>query len=85
MRFESVKFKGRFLVFDERKGKIRLGEPQNGNERFIMKKVNSVYSALKSANNVTCFVAFDEDGELVDPCTVTITDPEVRLYFSVYD
>ena len=85
MRFESVKFKDRFLIFDEQKNKIRLGEPHNGNEKFIMEKINSVYSALRAANNITCFVAFDEYGELVDPCTVTITDPEVQLFFRVHN
>lgn len=85
MTFESIKFKTKFLTFDERKSKIRLGEPHNGNEKFIMEKINSVYSVLRAANNNTCFVAFDEYGELVDPCTVTITDPEVRLFFNVYD
>lgn len=40
---------------------------------------------MRAANNISCFVAFDEDGELLNPCGFTLTDPEVRLSFEVYD
>lgn len=85
MKFESVKFKGRFLIFDENKGKIKLGEPDNGNEKFVEEKINPVHSALRAANNNTCFLAFNEAGELVDPCKFSITDPEVGIFFEIPD
>ena len=70
---------------DDCKGKIRLGEPQNGNEKFILEKLNPLYYAMRAANKINCFIAFDEDGELVDPCRFSITDPEVQIFFDVYD
>ena len=71
---------------DENKGKIRLGRPQNNsdNDRFILEDVFPFFSAMRAANNMSCFVAFDKDGELVDPCTVKLTDPEVKVVFDVH-
>ena len=85
MKFESKKFNGRFLTLDERKGKIKLGEPQNGNEKFISERLTPAYFALRSANNNSCFIAFDEEGELVDPCGFSLSDLEVRLFFVIDD
>ena len=85
VRFESVKFKDRFLVMDEQKGKIKLGrENDTENDRFILEDINPFYFAMRAAHNMSCFVAFNEDGELVDPCTVKLTDPEVKVVFDTH-
>ena len=85
MKFESVKFRGRYLILDENKGRIRLGEAQNGNEKFIIEKINPLFYVMKPANRVDCFMAFDEEGELVDPCSVSETDLETRIFLDIYD
>ena len=40
IRFESVKFQGRFLLIDHRKGKLKLGEPKNGNDILEIQHLN---------------------------------------------
>ena len=83
MKFESVKFRGRYLIIDEQKNRVRLEEPQNGNERFIVERINPLFSVMRSANNISCFVAFDEYGELVDPCSVRETDLETTVFLDI--
>ena len=85
MTFENVKFRGKYLIMDEHKSRIRLGKAQNGNEKFIVEKINPLFYVMRAANRINCFVAFDEDGELVDPCSVSETDPETRIFLDIYD
>jgi hypothetical protein len=85
MKFESVKFRGKYLIMDEHKSRIRLGEAQNGNENFIVEKINPLFYVIKAANNLNCFIAFDEEGELVDPCSVSEIDQETRIFLDIHD
>lgn len=84
MKFESVKFRRKYLIMDENK-RIRLGEAQNGNENFIVEKINPLFYVVKAANSLSCFMAFNEEGELVDPCSVSETDPETRIFLDISD
>lgn len=85
MKFESVKFRGKYLIMDEHKNAIRLGEAQNGNENFVIEKINPLFYVMKAANNLSCFMAFNEEGELVDPCSVREMDPQTRIFLDIYD
>lgn len=85
MKFESVKFRGKYLIVDEHMNRIRLGEAQNGNENFIIEKINPLFYVMKAANNLNCFLAFNEEGDLVDPCGVRETDPETRIFLDIHD
>ncbi len=70
---------------DEHKSKIRLGEAQNGNENFIVEKINPLFYVIKAANDLNCFIAFNEEGEFVDPCSVNEMDQETRIFLDIYD
>ena len=70
---------------DEHKNRIRLGEAQNGNEKFIIEKINPLFYVMKAANRLDCFMAFNEEGELVDPCSVSETDIETRIFLDIHD
>ena len=64
---ESVKFRGRYLVMDKKRGKLRLDRPTDGNHLFrVLSTANSAYVALKAFNN--CLIAFDVHGKLVTGC-----------------
>lgn len=65
--FESVKFRGRFLVMDLAKGKLKLEAPTNGNHLFqVVRVFDSIHVALKACNG--CLVAFNELGEVSSDC-----------------
>ena len=64
--FQSVKFRGRYLVMDARKEKLRLGYPHNGNHLFqVILTANPIYIALR--DNRGCYVAFSPEGDRL-PC-----------------
>lgn len=81
IRFESVKFKGRFLLIDHQKNKLKLGEPKNENDIFQIQHLNDpVLSAFRDSEN--CYFAFDKEGEQVGPCGLNVTDnPMIRLRY----
>ena len=84
IRFESVKFQGRFLLIDHRKGKLKLGEPKNGNDIFKILHLNDpVLSAFRDSEN--CYFAFDKEGEQVGPCGLNITEnsPMIRMRYMI--
>ena len=84
--FESVRFRGRYLIIDQEKNRIRLGTPQNGNERFVVEpsgSSNSGFHVLRAANTINCFMAFGEDGESIAPCSASNTRLETRLFLEV--
>lgn len=64
---------------EKAKGRLRLATPQNKNEEFEVVYLKShIYIALKDSRG--CFVGFDRDGEQVDPCSLSSSDPRTRLY-----
>lgn len=80
--FESVKFRGRYLVSDERRNKLRLAVPQRdlGNHLFeiILHPRSPIYIALKDYRG--CYVGFKINGGLVsEPCELTLSDPETHI------
>lgn len=63
---------------DVNKNKLRLDYPNDGNENFKVVRVQSpVFAALETFNG--CYVAFDEHGQALDPCTQSIYDPTTHL------
>ena len=81
--FESVKFRGRYLVFDENKGKLRLGDPVNGSEQFEIAHFvrDDLNVGLRAKNG--CYVAFDFNGELI-PCVTDENSHTIRLHLRSY-
>ena len=78
--FESVKFRGKFLLIDHMKGKLKLGTPKNGSEIFEFQHLNDpTLSAFRSSEN--CYIAFDTKGNQVGPCGLNTTAhyPEIEI------
>lgn len=80
---ESVKFKDRYLVMEKDKERLRLATPQDKNEQFdVVPLASPVYIVLKDSRG--CFIGFDRDGEQVNPCNLTSSDPQTRLFLNVF-
>lgn len=81
---ESVKFRGRFIVMDLKKNKLRVDYPHDGNENFkiITLSNDSLFIALETFNG--CYVAFDDYGEALDPCSQSIDNPATHFQFQIY-
>ncbi len=81
--FESVKFRGRFLVMDMRRGSLRLATPTHGNQLFEVVMVHDLtHIALKSCNG--CLVAFDEFGDTSSDCIKTSTSIDTHLLLQAH-
>ncbi len=81
--FESVKFRGRYLVMDSRKGKLRLGIPKDGNQHFgVVLTPSPIYIALR--DNRGCYVGFNSTGDRL-PCGLQLRDPQDLLFLRLVD
>lgn len=79
--FQSVKFRGRYLVMDEEKNKLLLRRPRDyykGSEKFeVVRTPSPIDVILKDRRG--CYVGFNSAGEQVDPCSLSPERVETRL------
>ena len=71
---------------DEQKDKLLLRRPENydGHEVFEVVITRSpIHIALRDRRG--CYIGFDEDGELVKPCSLSSLDLEAWLSLSLFD
>ena len=84
--FQSVKFRGRYLVMDEQKGRVLLRRPgrYEGRERFEVVTTRSpIHVTLRDRRG--CFVGFDANGELLDPCTLKSYQHQTWLTLRLFE
>ena len=63
---------------DVKKNKLRLDYPHDGNENFKLVQVQREgYIAMETFNG--CYVAFDVNGQALDPCAQSIHDPVTHV------
>lgn len=59
-----------------------MAHPREGNERFEVVVVDPITIALRDGRG--CYAAFDQNGELVPPCNVTMEDYRTHLILKTY-